>query len=534
MPVDSVLYGEEDTDARVGGCVDPQTLARLAVSEAFDFAELAEIRRHADTCRACVQTLSAMLIRRGGPAAEELAEVLLGRSLVKVGDVLVEKYLVEAVIGSGGMGTVVRAKHLQLNTRVAIKLIRGSRVGDPSAVRRLVKEARAAASLRSDHAVRVVDIEWLPNGVPYIVMEYLDGSPLSRVVAENGPLDQGRAVDLMLQVLEAVSEAHAVGIVHRDLTPNNLFLAKGEAMKVLDFGLSKSMAPADGAATTGTNTLVGSPHYLSPEQIGTPASVDARTDVWSLGASLFYLLTGRPPFVATNVYVLTTQILVEDAPRVSSLRPGIASRLDQIISRCLTRNVGERFQSATQLRDALESLRRDLGQKFVSTLKSEEELAYEASQVRAPVIDFAPAARLDTTELMAPADHEGFATIKDEQPGRGQTVVMNTAPTQPASHGPPPTQPSNRPPPAASAPPAPPAPAAPAAPAVQHPYPMPRVAHAPIVAAPAPHYSNPPAGPGMVSPRASSKVPTWLIVVMALAVVLGASAAVLAHCLGLF
>src|SRR5579859_1889283 len=225
-----------------------------------------------------------------------------GRLPVNPGDLLAGKYRVESVLGARGMGIVVSARHEQLDHRVAIKFVRPEALGNQETIERFLREARAAARLRSDHAAKVLDVGKLESGAPYMVMELLEGRNVEQVLEELGPLPMNVAVDWIIEACEAVAEAHAAGIVHRDLKPQNLFLARGvgDAMrvKVLDFGVSKSLgAPSsiDGSLTH-TRAMVGSPLYMSPEQMRSSRTVDARSDVWALGVILFEMLTGQRPF----------------------------------------------------------------------------------------------------------------------------------------------------------------------------------------------------------------------------------------------
>jgi serine/threonine-protein kinase len=194
-----------------------------------------------------------------------------GSSPVKEGDLLAGKYRVERVLGVGGMGIVVAARHEQLDQPVAIKFVRDDALGNQEAVARFLREARAAVKLRSEHAAKVLDVGTLESGAPYMVMEYLEGSDLGAVLSERGPLTVEVAAEYIVQACEAVAEAHAAGIVHRDLKPQNLFLARsvgGSRVKVLDFGVSKTLANSSGGgALTQTRSMLGSPLYMSPEQM---------------------------------------------------------------------------------------------------------------------------------------------------------------------------------------------------------------------------------------------------------------------------
>src|SRR5580698_7104571 len=236
---------------------------------------------------------------------------------VREGDLLAGKYRVERVLGAGGMGIVVAARHIELEQLVAIKFVRDEAIGSEDAVQRFLREARAAVKLKSEHVARVLDVGKLESGAPYMVMEYLEGSDLGKVLTDFGPSSLEAAADWVLQACEAVAEAHAAGIVHRDLKPENLFLARtvGGVMKikVLDFGVSKAMAGSNGdlLGLTRTRAMLGSPLYMAPEQMRSSRDVDARCDVWALGVVLFQMLTRRWPFEADTMPALCLKVVSE-------------------------------------------------------------------------------------------------------------------------------------------------------------------------------------------------------------------------------
>jgi serine/threonine-protein kinase len=270
------------------------------------------------------------------------------------------KYRIDGFLGAGGMGVVLSATHLELDAPVAIKIVRDDLAKDERIVSRLLFEARAAARMRSAHIVRVLDVAHLDSGAPYIVMEYLEGSDLHSVLAERGVLSIREAIHHVLQACEGLAEAHGLGIVHRDLKPENLFLAttpEGVVLKILDFGISKDIAPtieSDHCSTlTKDGSAVGSPYYMSPEQMRVSPSLDARADIWSLGAILFELLTGKCPFEADSPAELCTKVLVDDAPSLRSFSNRAPAELDTIVLRCLQKDPSARFQSVTDLADAL-------------------------------------------------------------------------------------------------------------------------------------------------------------------------------------
>jgi serine/threonine-protein kinase len=277
--------------------------------------------------------------------------------LVRVGEVLADKYRVERVLGVGGMGLVVAATHLQLDEPVAIKLMLPEAAKSPEAAQRFLREAKAARKIRSEHVARVEDVGTLSSGTPYMVMEYLVGSDLADLLVAKGQMPVTQAVEYVLQACEALAEAHAAGFVHRDLKPANLFLthhADGSpCVKLLDFGISKIISGAPEAKMTKTSAVMGSPLYMSPEQLRSSRDVDARADLWALGAVLHELLTGAPPFDADTIPQLCLKILEQPPPRVSGVRSDLPAGLEEVILRCMEKDPAQRYQHVGALADAL-------------------------------------------------------------------------------------------------------------------------------------------------------------------------------------
>ena len=317
------------------------------------------------------------------------------------GTILDGKFRVERLLGVGGMGVVVAATHLQLEELVAIKVLLPGLGASQEAAARFEREARASVKIKSEHVVRVLDVAKLQDGTPYMVMEYLSGQDLSKLVSTTGPIDAATAAGHLLEACDAIAAAHALGIVHRDLKPANLFLADNadgtSSIKVLDFGISKlsqRMSTHD-ATLTKTSSIMGSPLYMAPEQMQSSKKVDARADIWALGCVGFELVVGRPPFLAESMPELCARILTEPAPLPSSLRPGIPSSLDTVLLRCLAKLPEERFQNVGELAQALLPLAPHLSSAVERILRR---------------VSMAPPPMVQVPELDTPAAPAGAST----------------------------------------------------------------------------------------------------------------------------
>jgi serine/threonine-protein kinase len=242
---------------------------------------------------------------------------------------------------------------------VALKLMLKDRTGTPQALNRFLNEARAAARIEGDHVARVLDVGLLENGAPFIALELLEGTDLARLLEQHGAAPPADVVDWILQALEALAQAHALGIVHRDLKPANLFLARRRdgtsIVKVLDFGISKQSAFTSTPLNviTETQAILGSPMYMAPEQLRNARTVDARTDVWSIGVVLYELIAGRPPFEGQTIGELFAAVLEQPAPPLRTWLPTIDPGLEAVVTRCLSRDVAQRYQNVSELADAL-------------------------------------------------------------------------------------------------------------------------------------------------------------------------------------
>jgi serine/threonine protein kinase len=277
---------------------------------------------------------------------------------VREGEIVGGKYRIEKVIGAGAMGVVVAARHLLLEERVAIKFLLPHALDSRDAVARFMREARAAVRIKSEHVARVSDVSVLEDGTPYIVMELLEGMDLADWLHQRGTLQVAQAVEFVLQACEAIAEAHSLGIVHRDLKPANLFAVTRvdgvSAIKVLDFGISKTTGtnPAGGSITD-TTTVMGSPSYMSPEQMESSHNVDAQTDIWALGAILCELVTGKLPYEGRTLPQVYATIVAQPQPSLRALSPEIHEDLEAVILKCLQRNRAVRYRNVGELAAAL-------------------------------------------------------------------------------------------------------------------------------------------------------------------------------------
>lgn len=280
----------------------------------------------------------------------------MDRDEISTGRILDGRYRIEEKIGEGGMGVVLAAHHIGLGQRLAIKLMRAD--AEPVWRRRFLREAQAASRIDSEHVARVFDVGVTEEGVPFLVMEHLEGRDLAEVMAA-GPLSVEDAITFTIHACRALAAAHDVGIVHRDVKPANLFLTRRDdgrpCVKLLDFGISKHQLEM-GCSLTGTHAVLGSPQFMSPEQLASCRDVDARADVWSLGATLFELLTLEHVFEGSSLAELCTAIM-RDPPRdLGDYRFDAPPELDAVIADCLEKDPARRIGSARELEERLTAL----------------------------------------------------------------------------------------------------------------------------------------------------------------------------------
>ncbi len=289
-------------------------------------------------------------------------EALIGRTIA-------DKYVIESYIGGGGMGSVYRARQAGLDKIVAIKVLHPEFATEASFVMRFKREAKAASRIDHPNSLRVLDFGQEPDGLLYIVMEYLKGRSLYAILREEAPLEPDRIIALFRQALGALAAAHDLGIVHRDIKPDNIIVLQrtadeghtGEHVKVCDFGIAKFTENTQVTAAeklTSEGTIIGTPDYLSPEQARSDA-IDARSDLYSMGVILFEAMTGRTPFRADTPLGVVLQHLDAEPPKPSTLAPGVDPRLEAVCLKCLKKNPDERYSGAREMRAALspESLR---------------------------------------------------------------------------------------------------------------------------------------------------------------------------------
>ncbi len=363
---------------------------------------------------------------------------------VEVGEVLAGKYRIERVLGHGGMGVVAAARHAQLDELVAIKFLLPKALEHKSLVARFNQEARAQIKVKSEHVARTIDVGTLENGAPYMVLEYLEGADLASLLKREGRFSITRAVDLMLQACEALAEAHALGIVHRDLKPANLFVTRraddSECVKVLDFGISKFTdgSAGDSLDLTRTNMVLGSPLYMSPEQLRSAKLVDGRADVWSLGIIMFELLSNSLPFYEDTIAQLCVSVMVKPLPNIQQLVPEIPDALREAVEKATAKEPDERYANVAEFaagfapfgtEEAMRSLRRAerITQDALSRSRSETQpdsmIAAGGNLAETSVDGRSDPERLDEMQKQL----EAIAKKADEEAALGDSELSDSA-----------------------------------------------------------------------------------------------------------
>jgi eukaryotic-like serine/threonine-protein kinase len=353
-------------------------------------------------------------------------------NIVVPGTEVAGRYRVVRLLGAGGMGTVVEATHLQLAQRVAIKFLLPELCSQRDAVTRFLREARAAVQIESEHVARVMDVGTSEEGVPFLVMEYLEGMDLAQLLHQQKRLPIAQAVSLIVQAADAIAEAHVLGVIHRDLKPSNLFLAARRdgthILKVLDFGISKAVAESTtgGFATrTATATVMGSPHYMSPEQVRSSKSVDPRADIWSLGVILHELLAGEPPFRGESLPGVLASIVADAPASLRKARPDVPSALEAVVACCLQKDREARFASIPELARALAPLTPVEAHAALARVQSFAKVELRTQSLTPPAAVAGPAPAHSPLPPLPPSDTQrGFArALKPKQERRLGLVV---------------------------------------------------------------------------------------------------------------
>jgi serine/threonine-protein kinase len=273
------------------------------------------------------------------------------------GSVIAGKYSVTGVLGEGGMGTVYQGRHIEIGYTVAIKVLREDHLGDNDSVSRFHAEARAVAKLRTKHVAKVFDVGTLENGLPFLVMEFLEGGDLEAELTRRGRFPAAEAGQYVIAACAAMSEAHAAGVIHRDLKPANLFLARegnDTVVKVVDFGISRVL-PENGVRLTQTQSAFGTPLYMAPESVRSAKLADERTDVWALGVILYELVTGTLPFLGETPTAVAVAVTLDEVKPPSLVVDGVPQWVDAVVKRSLEKNPNSRFQTAQELAQAIEA-----------------------------------------------------------------------------------------------------------------------------------------------------------------------------------
>jgi serine/threonine-protein kinase len=371
---------------------------------------------------------------------------------VEPGQVLKGKYVIDRVLGAGGMGVVVAARHVALEQRFAIKFLLPAMLAHREIVDRFAREARALSRLEGDHVARVFDVDTLEDGTPFMVMEFLDGHDLSVVRRERRPLPVHVAVAFILEACEALAEAHAVGIVHRDLKPANLFLARRRdgktRVKVLDFGISKVSDPSgsENVSTTSTSAVMGSAEFMSPEQMLSTREVDARTDIWALGVTLFELLTATAPFPGDTITQVCALVMTTAPPLPSSLRPDVPPGLDAVVLRCLEKDRAARYPAVRELMAALSDFTSTDSGAFPAPQSGDAQQGADPNMDQTYPLDaLAQAVRQSAPSVRAHSARDAGITPPSVPTGPGPLSVHTVTPVSTTASDPKPTRSSRGP-----------------------------------------------------------------------------------------
>jgi serine/threonine protein kinase len=366
-----------------------------------------------------------------------------------VGTTVAGKYRVDRLIGRGGMGAVFQATNLAIGKRVALKFLDHEAAQDREACQRFQREAEAAGMAESAHIVQIFDSGTTEGGSPFLVMELLVGEDLRARLRREERLPVAEALRIAAQVLRALVRAHQAGIVHRDLKPDNVFLCARDEdpsfVKIVDFGISKVATARFADTLTRRGTVLGTAFYMSPEQAQSVADIDGRTDLFSVGAMLFEMLTGEPPHEGRTYEAVLIAICTHDAPDVRSRAPGVSADVAALVARALQRERGQRFQSAEQFLAALAEARIEPSRRYgtlvagvVATLAGFALTAYLLMRGSAPTSTIheaaAPSASAVAAVAAASATPSASPTMRVEP--ASQTIASATKPRRPPAQKP--------------------------------------------------------------------------------------------------
>jgi serine/threonine protein kinase len=353
----------------------------------------------------------------------------MSEQAVGVGSELAKKYRVGRLLGEGGMATVFEGEHMRLGQKVAIKVLHEDLASNVELIARFEREGRALSKLKSRHVVRVFDVDEAPNGVPFLVMERLEGTDLAEELGARGALPIAEAVGYVMQACSAMEEAHAVGIVHRDLKPSNLFLTTEggtRIVKVLDFGIAMDALPEHGARLTETSAVMGTPVYMAPEQFRRTRDVDGRADIWALGATLYEMLTGSPPFSGT-ANTIGVAVVTDDFPPIEDSRPDAPAALRAVIARTLEKDPAKRFATMRELADALAPFGDTviIAPRSSPRVSSAEALGRASTRpvMTAPLHAPPPETRPDAVKASTPAPELGAEAAPSRSSSRRRVVL---------------------------------------------------------------------------------------------------------------
>ncbi len=351
----------------------------------------------------------------------------------RVGTKLADKYELSAILGSGGMGTVYTAVHTWTGRRVAVKVLKPSYAENEDVVRRFLREARAAAALHHPNVVDVLDMGRTDDGAVYMVLELLEGDSLGALIRRDGKMEPARALPILVPMAEALSEVHARGFVHRDLKPDNIFVAslRGKTIpKLLDFGIAKALDDTD--ASTRTGAIMGTAYYMSPEQAGGRPDVGPASDIWALGVVLYETLTGEPPFTAESATGVLVKIITTQPPQVP---PEVPSALARIVERAMRHSPSDRYSDMREMmsvmRDAAQSLGIALPDPVAVEIRTPEEIERASFEPSDPRAAAARAATVPSDGVIAPSFLKTLpreAPRKDGPVSSGASEAAITAP----------------------------------------------------------------------------------------------------------